>query len=369
MSALNSASVTGFFSWWFQELRDLVPGSLADGKRDAPRIVLNVEPEGALRFVEASGRKSPGATPPPAGSVPATQMVSWLKTLTKARSANAPVGLRLPYASCFVRRVDLPAGARRDYARLLTLEMERSTPFKSKDVLTAYEIDGDAATQGFTQVRHFIVKRKGVDEIKSMIESLGFEITRVDCTDETSTHPLPLNFLANSFESDAARPSGSGWSQALVLVCLGLAALGIHMYVDAHQRALAELQVQTAKLKTDAQAQKDAITRAQAGLVEFRNFVKLKSEVVLKAALLEELTRLLPQTDWISDLKIDGATVELSGFAASAAALVPLIERSKYFVDASSAGSLAIDPQEEKERFSIRARLRGTPSDDQGAAR
>jgi general secretion pathway protein L len=66
----------------------------------------------------------------------------------------------------------------------------------------------------------------------------------------------------------------------------------------------------------------------------------------------------LPDSVWLTDLRIEGEAVEISGLAKSAAGLLPLIERSAHFVDATLAAPLTLDPREDKERFSVRVRVR-----------
>ena len=87
----------------------------------------------------------------------------------------------------------------------------------------------------------------------------------------------------------------------------------------------------------------------------------MKLESVPIAQILEELARILPDTAWLTDLRIEGDTVEISGLSTSAANLLPVLERSPHFVDAALAAPLTLDPREDKERFSLRVRVRRQP--------
>jgi general secretion pathway protein L len=75
------------------------------------------------------------------------------------------------------------------------------------------------------------------------------------------------------------------------------------------------------------------------------------------ARIIEELTATVPDDAWISDLRIDGDTVELTGFAKSAAALVPRLENAPLFADVLLTSPVVLDNNEDKERFSMRLRL------------
>ncbi len=77
------------------------------------------------------------------------------------------------------------------------------------------------------------------------------------------------------------------------------------------------------------------------------------------ARIMEELTAVLPDSAWVSDLRIDGDVVEFTGFAKSAASLVAPLENSPLFMQASLTSPVVLDSTEDKERFSIRLRLNG----------
>jgi general secretion pathway protein L len=339
------SGLSRFLSWWGQELYGLLPGSRPTPESASARVTLAVEPTG-LRLIEAGGGKSVNTkfrgAPAPNGVVPVPAMMAYLASLSRIKKSPTTISLRLPFSACFVRRTELPAGAQRDFARLLALDLERSTPFKTKDVLTTYTVDGAPTAKGLLKVRHLIIKRKSVEE----------------CLTEDGAACFPTNFLASSATPGAtARPIGI----ATTLLALGVAALAAsatYTYIDHHAQALTRLQAETTRLKAISQSQKDALAKTQSAFTEIANYQKLRAETVSKVTVIEELSRILPDTAWITDLKLDGSTLDISGLATSAAALVPILERSRTFVDATSTASLTFDPREEKERYSIRARIR-----------
>ena len=355
-SDTSGSSLSTFFSWWGQELYGLLPGASTAADAATARTVIAVEPDG-LRLVESSGKS---AGPAPQGTVPVGEMLAYLAGLERRTRSAGTVGLRLPYSACFVRRVELPAVAKRDFGRMLAIDLERSTPFKLKDVLTAFEAGDTPSAKGLLKVRHLIIKRKAIEGLKSEIEALGLKVTRIECMQEAGTSALPVNFLASDAATEPAPRSTGVVSKLLAVTAAGLAASAAYIYVDRHEQAWQALQAETGKLKAKALAQKDAIAKSQSAYAEIANYQRLRAETVSKVAILEELTRILPDTAWVTDLKIDGSTVDISGLAVSAAALVPILERSKVFVDATSTASLTFDPREEKERFAIRARIRSS---------
>lgn len=354
-SVTVGTSVFGFFSWWGQELAGLLPvGIRGAGDAQVAQTVIEISPAG-WKLIETNGSNT---APRPEGCVSAPAMLAYLASRVRAKQSPGEIALRLPGESCFVRHMELPAAARADYGHILARDLERSTPFKVRDVLTGFDVENGPAIKGMLKVRQFILKRRLIDGPKSDIESLGLKVVRVEGMDAGGVSVLPVNFLAQSFQADGV-PKGShrlAWGLAVCL--LVLAGSGIWQYMDRHEQALSALQQGSAKLKAQVQRQKDALIKTQSAFAEIAAFQKLRAETVSRVVILEELTRILPETAWITDLKIEGGMIDISGLAVSAAALVPMLERSKVFVDATSTASLTLDPREDKERFSIRARIR-----------
>ncbi len=120
-----------------------------------------------------------------------------LARLAKAKP-ELPVGLRFGPQDCYVRLLELPAQAEADFGRILDLDMERTTPFRAADVLTAYCIaPGAAAPHGKRAVRHVIVKRKTIDPLVEKLRDLGIEPAFADCWSDDRRSGLPVNLLAD----------------------------------------------------------------------------------------------------------------------------------------------------------------------------
>jgi general secretion pathway protein L len=98
---------------------------------------------------------------------------------------------------------------------------------------------------------------------------------------------------------------------------------------------------------------------------EMSELDKIRLGEINKTAMLEELTKLLPETVWIWNLKYNGKEVELSGFADSASDLIPLLDRSPLFekveflAPVTKEMQMRGDGSKEKERFRIKMRVEG----------
>ena len=147
-----------------------------------------------------------------------------------------------------------------------------------------------------------------------------------------------------------------GLAAGVILLSLGvLAAKIIHndVTLSSLESQLGEVKIQVGALeKID---------------LEFENlkryvtiFNSIDQRTPLKLPVIQELTKILPRDTWLTDIYIIKNRIEIKGFSASVAKLIPLLENSKYFKDASFNGSIV--RQNEGDKFTIRAALDKVPT-------
>ncbi|HZA00987.1 MAG TPA: PilN domain-containing protein [Hyphomicrobiaceae bacterium] len=356
-----------FLRWWVDELSGLVPAplrKLVSGPRR--RIVVAVHPRlqgPAMRATANSGELLPelrvleehGAQLRPIGPSAATGEP--LAELARS-TPRMPIGIRLPFDACFARRIALPAAARNNFRSILSLDLERATPFRAGDVYASHFVEDPIGENGKLTVRQVVVKRTTLDPLIAEIEAIGLRVSFADCWGEDGRTGLPVNFLEPSPKiaspfGKPLHPNAPLLGLALVLVCSA-----IFLVVHKHESALAQLQSQIAHAKGEARNVRRLLDRWEAALAQVASLRRMKGESIPVIQTLEELTRLLPDSAWLTDLRIEGHTVELSGLAKSAADLLAVLERSAMFTEAALAAPLTLEHREDKERFSVRVRIR-----------
>ena len=354
MESRPPTAIHGFLRWWGAELRELLPGRTpALRNSHARRLVISVE-GGRLRLLtEKAGR------PEPLGAAVEADEAGLIELARLVRAKpDLPVGLRFGPQDSYVRSLELPAQAEADFGRILDLDMERTTPFRAADVLTGYYIAPNVAVpHGKRAVRHVIVKRRTIDPLIERLRDLGIEPAFADCWSEDRRSGLPVNLLADARREGRWR--GAGLLPALAVICAVLAVGAVAIPIIRHQNALDALNVQTAAARSEAATVRQAVEASQAASAQITAIGRLLKTRVPLARIMEELTMVMPDSAWVSDLRIDGDVVEFTGFAKSAASLVAPLENSPLFMQASLTSPVVLDSSEDKERFSIRLRLNG----------
>lgn len=324
-----------------------------DGAGTSPVVI--VETDG-LRLLEADRGNRRGNVNP-TGPLPLALMLDVLASKLGARQIDGPIKLRFPATMCFRRSIEVPQAARRDIENMLAIDLERSMPFRPSDVLSGIDVMEKPDQPGILVAHNYLLKRKSVEPIADAIEQLGIAVAQVEVAAERGGRAVRLRSTAHRAQAEAPKSRTRLLNMILLATVVALGALAAYRYIDRHENALAALQQTTSILKAKAQARKAATSKTEAAVSQMASYASLRAEYVSRAAIIEELSRILPDTAWVADLKIDDSTVDISGQAKSATALLQLIESSPLFVDATLSTSVTFDPREGKERYSIRTRI------------
>ncbi len=349
----TSAIVGRAIRWWRDELRSFWPTARQGdgGKLD---VVVAIADDGSVRLAEGTSGRLPKGVRAASGEA---DVWDYLNGLGRSRP-DARVGLRLPWSACYQRRVEIPAAARRQAASILALDLERATPFKASDVYLAHYIEDAPARKGWLNASQLVAKRSQVQKFIADVEASGLKVASISCAAADGKTALPVDFLQSLGDATAQREGQHRARIALPLFAAALAISAAAILISRREAALEALdkQVESARASASAgQSRRDTLVAANSQSSAMR---QLKTSRPAAIAIIDELTRLLPDTVYLSDLTMATDAVDLSGYARAAADVIPILERSEMFKDATLTAPVTFDTTEDKERFSLRVKLR-----------
>lgn len=365
---------TSFFAWWRDELKGIF--SAPEGhkqQRSRHRIVVAAGSRG-VRWIEEKdqGLRSIGLETTTADPTVATRDFILAKT---TKRAALPLGIRLDKDQCLERHVVLPTAARADWDRILALDIERATPFKTADVYSGFVEDtrspedaGTPAPKGKAALRHFIVKRALIDAPAATLQGHGLTVTFADCWDDALDRCVPLNFLAPVPLSPGAAPPPSRVTVTMSVLALGLAVSAAVFSLQKYEAALLGLDRDIAAAKARVQTLRQTISRSEAALSLAAALERLKHDSPRPAAVLEAMTRALPDDTYLSDLNISQGRVAIAGHSAKAVALVDGLEASDMFSSVEMTAPVLFDQSASKEQFRIDVRITSSDARHDAAA-
>jgi Tfp pilus assembly protein PilN len=197
---------------------------------------------------------------------------------------------------------------------------------------------------------------KGESESHRIYASIGVPLPGL-----ARTH-LDFNLLPSEMRKkvrQVAKPLLIVLISVALLLCLTW-GIGVTM---RYKEELSAITAEIKKRRPDVDAVEKLQKQKEELGKEISTLEKIKTDEVSKIEILRELTQILPSTVWIWNFKYNGKEIEINGFADSASALIPIIDKSPLFEKVEFAApvtpemSLRGNQGKVKERFKIKARL------------
>ncbi len=339
-----SASIARGFAWWTGELKSMLPPGLRSGG-GLPKTDM---------VVLAQNGELTGTVPPVPGVAGTESILAGIEQRSLRRPLR--VRIRIPLAECLVRAVTVPRAALPDVARIAALDLERTSPLRRSDIHSAVILTEASRGRGPATAEHIVIKRAKIAGLQALIEGAGAELAGVDCYRSDPAAPLPVDLL-NDREGPAGDRHGATFFTAgrlaTAAAALGFAALAITTL--RHETALLSLQDETAAMRSRVLAARSQ--RAEGDQSAGPAFARKKSAYPPVVEILEDVSRRLPDTAYVTELRLADGTVELGGFGRPVRSLAPELEKSPFFESATITAPIVTDEALQKERFEIRLRL------------
>lgn len=349
------AAAQRFWQWWTDELLGLIPERWRERLRRRGNLLFIVlsEDNCALEYGSFGQRETlvsqslgaEGELPPAVAEV----------LLNRAAKA-AQVILLLPEPQLLHKVLSLPAATEAGLGNVLRFEMDRHTPFTAEQVHFGYRILERDRRRQRLQVELLVVLREYLDQLLRRLDKLDVHPTLVtQAEDKEPRHAQPINLLSG----DLSRKRG-GWrgnrrlQVAAVVALVLLALLPLWQQQQRAERLAGQLDAPQAAAERAA-AVRDELQRLEAGR-RFLSTQQAHADDVLQ--ILDELTRLLPDSTWLSRFELIGERVRLDGESAEASALIGLLEQSQTLENVSYASPITSNPRTQKDRFSLVAERR-----------
>jgi general secretion pathway protein L len=334
--------------WWVGELAALLPAGLRARLSASSRIlILAFDGETLTAKLPAAGRRGEiRALRIGDGGVPA----SLAQAVRRARAGGRRVVIHLAQPCSLRSRMRLPLAAEENLREVIGFELDRQTPFTPAEVYFTYRVAARDEAAGRLWVELIVVPRPIVDAALAAAARVGLRPDAVEVAEPDGTandNLLPPGQQASRWRLSRLWPYALGG--VVVLLTIGLLLTRLDAAHDS-RRVLAQ-ELAAARKEADAGARlRDEIARTAE---EGRFLVTRKRAQPPVSVVLYELTRLLPDDAWLSDLQIAGGDVQAIGSAASATAVIERLNRSPLFADAGFRSPVMRDPSSNRESFDI----------------
>ncbi|HVB18130.1 MAG TPA: PilN domain-containing protein [Stellaceae bacterium] len=241
---------------------------------------------------------------------------------------DRPIVLRLAQGNVLQKVLLLPLAAQSHLDQVLAFEMDRETPFAPEEVYWSHLIEAVDRRRDQLRVRLLLIPRVNLDPLLSALARDGIAPRWAEIDDDGGHHRMLL-----ALDGDGVRQHDR--SRRLLLpaaVCCGLLALAAVVTPFLRQS------IQLATLDREVRAARLTANRAEAlrhEIDRLKHSTDIVRGEVAKAGrpldVLAEVTRVLPDDTYLTDLALRQRKLTLSGRSAGAARLISALAADSSF--------------------------------------
>jgi general secretion pathway protein L len=251
------------------------------------------------------------------------------------------------------RPLELPARAADFLEGIVRAQIDRLTPWSASEAVFGCSAPAESGTDSITTVIAATTRKVAMTYVQAVA---GFHPASVAvCTDIAERNAGRVKVFEQKARGhlDAARLSRA------LLIALGivaatalLAAISAGYVADNLGAQESEIARQISARRAAIRAGSDGGDRSPIALLERR-----KHETPASVIVLDELTQVLPDNTYVTELHLAGNKLQIVGITRDAPSLIPLIEQSQHFTRATFYAPTTRSPSDSGERFHIEARI------------
>ncbi|MEO5765401.1 MAG: pilus assembly protein PilM, partial [Casimicrobiaceae bacterium] len=355
--------VAGFWRWWMRMLASLVPAgprAALERRRMRPVVAFVGDravvwqaqgSDGRVELVEVARVGTQGDT-----AAVAAEGRAALAKLSR-RAPPLKVAVALPPRTILQKSLVLPAAVEHDLRQALSYDLDRHTPFRSEEVyFDAQVVDRDPA-RGQIRVEFAAARRAQVDAAVAQVQAWGAKVVAVTPAVPPALASTALNLLPPDMRNGTR--FAKRWQFWLPIVVLGLVAL-VAVVLPVWQKreyAIALNDVATQAMQ-QAGASESLRTQLERQVGDYNFALERKYAYPGAVQVLEDVTKILPDDTWLTQLEIKSSA---RGESANAGRLVTLLEDSKLFTQAAPRSPTTKIQPGPGEIFDVAAQLKPLP--------
>lgn len=344
-----------FWTWWVGELRDMLPvawrSALDAGNNrlfvavDDEQLTLGVLDRDQLADIVKVGVDDELAE-------------TFIRNYCGEHQLNVLTAvLALGRDQAVIKNLILPRAVEENLEGMLNFEMDRHTPFSAADVFFTQRVVSRDREAEKISVELVVVPKRSAAAVMDRLADSGITASSllvrlqndVVVAGELVASGNLLTHEGKEQNRSAIRQNRRYLEWAVAV--LAVFALAIPSVRDGLSNRSLQQEVDVAKA---AAAKAQSAQRQLQELVQpGEEFLRLRSSTPLAVAVLNEVTRVLPDNTWLDRVEVNQGRVRLQGESDQAAILLALFEDSDMFSDARFSSTITRNARSERDRFGI----------------
>jgi general secretion pathway protein L len=245
----------------------------------------------------------------------------------------------------------LPLETEKNIERVVTVELDRITPFSAQDIYYDYRVKSRDVARAQLELELVMAPRANVSEGLAILEKTVAkpEVLTVE------GGWRDINLLPAHARSK--RRSGGRVAAFLAMLMCLLAIVALVIPLTKKRELLGEIGEQLADARKQAAVVMQISEQRDARKAEANYVVGKQRSANPKVMVIDELTRLLPDDTWVQYLEVKGDSLRVRGESEQASALIAQLESSPLFENTHFESPVVQVSRTGGERFHVAARI------------
>lgn len=364
----QTSSVGQFISWWTTQLKSFVPENYQEQWFSKPINVYLTQDDQEVTvwcrqggdFEKYTGDKNEGKVEDAAPD--GIQEEWWHQVqhiINQADGQKVVVEYLLAKKEALVKKIALPGAAKDNLDEVIGFELDKYVPFSSDQVQLSYKIDKDKSDDSKILMDLAVIPKQKIIDVLTMCDEKSISLDGIDVNlmgDAGDPVYLGVNLLPSD-KRKAKDYFNLKLNVGLMILLLGLIYFVMHTSIANKQNKIDRLTNINSVLQKEARRSKLLKKELKSVIVSSKFLQTKKSNHPALVTLLSEVTSILPNTTYVTRLKINQDTLEITGQSDNANSLVPKLDQStNWYVP--QIGVITSDSRTKKEKFTIKAQLK-----------
>ncbi len=255
-----------------------------------------------------------------------------------------------------VRSLSMPQATERHLGSVLRNQLSRLTPFPEDRAAFDYEIEGRRIADGQIAVRLAVAPLDRIEVLRNQLADLGLEPDVIAPAGDRESVPEPFDFLGPEHRPARRLAFLSEARRRVAAAFLGALAIFTVLNMGGKMLVWLALVWTLPEARDDARVASHLQLQVEALSGSARILSERKAEAPSMVALMESLSRTIPDGTWLTGLRIGTDAADIQGISADATALLTALEAAPAMRKPEFAGSVTTAGGG-GERFHIRVRI------------
>jgi general secretion pathway protein L len=276
---------------------------------------------------------------------------------------NSFVVLEFPADKVVRRDITVPAQAQKFLSGVIRNQIERLSPWPPNNVVYGFSAGASGENASAIEVRILMASRTDIDASRHDLTALGLQVDRivangstVETEDEAAGSVTLWSRLA-----DTSRDRLEGTNRLIVLAIGAIVAVSMCLSLWAFvSTGLVRDESESIAARAKAlqrQVQGGRTPAAAASMPPAERAWFLRETSISSVILIEALSRALPDSAYLTEIRVENATLRMTGLAEDAPALLAPLEQSGHLTGVHFFAPTTRGPDGKSFRFSIEAHV------------